>query len=141
MYGQDQLSSILPRADYIVSVLPNTPDTHHILSTPEFEQMKDGVFIANLGRGIHIDEEALISGLRSGKVRGAGLDTFETEPLPETSLLWDFENVIISPHCAGFQPDYTFEARRLFIDNLKRFMAGEKLFNVVDKSLGYSLTH
>lgn len=141
MYGQDQLDELLPRADYVVSILPNTPDTRHILGAPQFEKMKNEVFIANLGRGVHIDEAALVEALKAGQVRGAGLDTFEVEPLPESSPLWDFENVIISPHCAGFQPDYSFEARRVFIENLRRYLAGEDLVNVVDKKLGYSLTH
>ena len=141
MYGQDSLDELLPRADYIVSILPNTPDTRHILSAPQFERMKDSVFITNLGRGVHINEAALVDALKAGQVRGAGLDTFEVEPLPETSPLWDFENVIISPHCAGFQPDYSFEARKVFIENLKRFLTGEPMINVVDKSLGYSLSH
>tara|TARA_Y100000588_G_scaffold8949_1_gene10092 strand:+ start:596 stop:1579 length:984 start_codon:yes stop_codon:yes gene_type:complete len=141
MYGQHQLHEILPMADYIVSVLPNTPDTQHILGKAEFELMKTGVFVANLGRGVHIDENALIDALDSGKVRGSGLDTFETEPLPKSSPLWDFENVIISPHCAGFQSDYKFEATGVFIENLKRFETNEPMVNVVDKSLGYSLTH
>lgn len=141
MYGQDQLDELLPRADYVVSILPNTPDTRHILGAAQFEKMKNDVFIANLGRGVHIDETALVEALRAGQVRGAGLDTFEEEPLPESSPLWNFENVIISPHCAGFQPDYSFEARRIFIENLKRFMNDQPMINVVDKKLGYSLTH
>ncbi|MCZ6672880.1 MAG: NAD(P)-dependent oxidoreductase, partial [Verrucomicrobia bacterium] len=131
----------LPRADYIVSLLPSTPDSHHILGQAQFEVMKPGVFIVNLGRGMHIDENALVAALNNGTVKGAGLDTFETEPLPTDSPLWEMENVIISPHCSGDQPDYCFEARCLFLKNLERFMGGEPLFNVIDKGLGYSLTH
>jgi D-2-hydroxyacid dehydrogenase (NADP+) len=141
MHGPDKLDELLPRCDYIVCLLPNTPDSHHILGQSQFDRMKEGVFIVNLGRGLHIDENALIEALKSGKVKGAGLDTFEVEPLPESSPLWDMENVIISPHCSGYRPDYGFEARQLFIDNLKRFMNGEDLFNVVDKEFGYSLSH
>lgn len=141
MHGQDKLDELLPRADYIVSVLPNTPDTRHILGAPQFERMKNEAFVVNIGRGVHIDEAALVEALKANQVRGAGLDTFETEPLPEDSPLWDFDQVIISPHCAGFRPSYTFEARRLFIENLKRYLAGEAMVNVVDKKLGYSLSH
>jgi phosphoglycerate dehydrogenase-like enzyme len=141
MHGPQDMDKLLPRADYVVCILPKTPDSHHIIGQPQIDLMKPGVFIANVGRGMHIDENALIAALQNGKVRGAGLDTFETEPLPADSPFWEMENVIISPHCAGDQPDYCFEARRLFLKNLKRFMAGEPLINVVDKELGYSLTH
>ena len=141
MFGPKQLDEVLPRADYIVSLLPSTPDSRHILGPAQFQLVKQGVFIVNLGRGMHIDEAALVAALKDGRVKGAGLDTFKTEPLPADSPFWEMENVIISPHCAGDQPDYCFEARRLFLKNLKRFMAGEPLINVVDKELGYSLTH
>ncbi|MDA0347454.1 MAG: D-2-hydroxyacid dehydrogenase [Verrucomicrobia bacterium] len=141
MHGPDKLNSLLPRADIIVCLLPNTPDSRHILGPAQFALMKRGVFIANLGRGIHIDENAMIAALQDGIVAGAGLDTFETEPLPSDSPLWAMENVIISPHCSGFQPDYGYEARRLFIRNLKHFASNETMFNVVDKELGYSLSH
>ena len=140
MFGQDDLDTLLPRADYVVSILPNTPDTRHILGAKQFELMKNEAFIVNIGRGVHIDEVALVDALNAGQVRGAGLDTFETEPLPESSPLWDFDQVIISPHCAGFRPDYSFEARNIFIKNLERFLAGEPMINVVDKRLGYSTT-
>lgn len=141
MFAPDELDEVLPRADFIVSLLPNTPDSRRILGESQFSRMKTGAFIVNLGRGIHIDERAMIAALKSGKLGGAGLDTFETEPLPESSPLWALQNVIISPHCSGFQPDYGYEARRLFISNLERFVAGDTLFNVVDKQLGYSLNH
>lgn len=141
MFGREQLDELLPRADYLVSLLPSTPDSFQILGPAQFELMKRGVFIVNLGRGMHIDESALVSALKNGTVKGAGLDVFEIEPLPSDSPLWEMKNVIISPHCAGDQPDYCFEARRLFIENLKRFLVGDAMINVIDKSLGYSLTH
>lgn len=141
MAGQDQLHEKLAEADYVVCLLPRTPDTHHILGEEQFDIMKDTAFVVNLGRGMHIDEDALVRALKAGKIRAAALDTFETEPLPAGSPLWDMENVLISPHCAGFQPDYKFEACQLFIDNLRRFLEGKPLVNVVDKRFGYSLKH
>lgn len=141
MFGPDQLNAVLPRADYVVSLLPNTPDSRKLLGAQQFSLMKTGAYIVNLGRGIHIDEAAMIEALSSGKLGGAGLDTFEIEPLPKDSPLWEMESVIISPHCSGFQPDYGYEARKLFIENLEHFVSGRPLFNVVDKSLGYSLGH
>lgn len=141
MHGPEDLDDLIPLADYIVCLLPKTPDTHHFIGKPQFDRMKRGVFIVNLGRGMHIDEKAMIHALESGTISGAGLDTFETEPLPSVSPLWRMKNVIISPHCAGGQPDYGYQARRLFINNLKRFVGKQTLFNIVDKRLGYSLSH
>ena len=141
MHGPEKLDELLPRADCIVCLLPNTPDSHHIIGPKQFKLMKQTAYIVNPGRGVHIDENALIAALKTGRISGAGLDTFETEPLPENSPLWKMENVIISPHCSGDQPDYGFEARRLFIKNLERFVKDEAMLNVVDKKLGYSLSH
>lgn len=141
MVGQDHLDEKLPESDYIVCLLPNTPDTHHILGAKQFEVMKKSAFVVNLGRGVHVDEVALAEALQAGKIRAAALDTFETEPLPADSPLWSMENVLISPHCAGFQPDYGFEARKLFIRNLEKFLSEKPLINVVDKQYGYSLKH
>lgn len=141
MHGRDQLDELLPRADYIVSLLPSTPDSRHILGARQFELMKPSAYLVNLGRGMHIDEDALIAALKNGFIKGAGLDTFETEPLPENSELWKLDNVILSPHCSGDQPDYTYEALSLFLKNLERFRNGKPLINEIDKGMGYSLTH
>jgi phosphoglycerate dehydrogenase-like enzyme len=138
MAGPDQLDDKLPEADYVVCLLPKTPDSHHILSTQQFKLMKQSAFIVNLGRGMHIDEVAMTDALRTGSIRGAGLDTFEKEPLPESSPLWEMDNVIITPHVSGFQPDYGYEARKLFIENLGHFLSAKPLVNEVNKALGYS---
>jgi D-3-phosphoglycerate dehydrogenase len=99
-YGAQKvdLDELLQRADFISVHCPLTDETHHLLSTREFNLMKEGVFIVNTSRGPVIDEAALVEALRCGKVWGAGLDVFEHEPLPPDSPLRDFDNVIFTPH-------------------------------------------
>jgi phosphoglycerate dehydrogenase-like enzyme len=99
--------------------------------------MRPGAFIVNIGRGEVIDESALIEALRAGKIGGAGLDVFEKEPLPPESPLWDFENVILTPHMSGANSGYMDKACELFGDNLRRFNSGQPLLNIVDRRLGY----
>lgn len=137
MVGPQALHAELPAADVVASTLPYTEETHHLLGREEFRLMKDGVVIVNIGRGGTIDEEAMIDALRSGKVRAAGLDVFETEPLPDSSPLWEMENVLITAHYSGLTPRYNERVFAIFIDNLQRYLRGEELRNVVDKTLGY----
>ncbi len=99
----------------------------------ELGAMKPGAFLVNVGRGKLIDEAALIRALREGWIAGAGLDVFETEPLPTDSPLWDMANVIITAHYAGGSPRYYERAMPIFLDNLRRYRAGEALRNLVDK--------
>jgi phosphoglycerate dehydrogenase-like enzyme len=101
--------------------------------------MKQTAFFFNLGRGAVVDETALLDALRQGQIAGAGLDVFETEPLPPASPLWqlDAERVIISPHVAGFSPKYDERASDLFAENLRRYLAGKPLLNLVERERGY----
>lgn len=91
----------------------------------------------NVARGGIIDENALVRALKEHWIAGAGLDVFATEPLPATSPLWKLENIIIAPHVSGATPNYNDRAVNLFAENLKRYLNGERLFNVVNKSVGY----
>jgi phosphoglycerate dehydrogenase-like enzyme len=99
--------------------------------------MKPGAYFYNVSRGKLVDEAALIAALREGRLAGAGLDVFETEPLPADSPLWTMENVIITPHVAGLTPYYFTRAAALFADNLERYLAGEPLENLYDAKRGY----
>ena len=99
--------------------------------------MKTTAYIVNIGRGGVIDEPALVRALQEGRLAGAGLDVFASEPLPPDSPLWAMENVIITGHYAGATPIYDERALAIFLDNLRRYRAGEPLRNVVDKTLGY----
>jgi phosphoglycerate dehydrogenase-like enzyme len=137
MYGPDQLLDVLPEGDFVVLTVPLTPQTEALIGEEQLAAMKQSAYIVNIGRGGTIDQKALIRALQEGSIAGAGLDVFETEPLPEDSPLWDMENVIITPHFAGGTPHYDERAFEIFLDNLHRYQAGEPLHNVVDKQLAY----
>ena len=103
----------------------------------EFALMKPTAVVMNVGRGPVIDEAALLDALQSGAIRGAALDVFDTEPLPEDHPFWTMEQVLISPHCADHIPGWLESAVTFFVENYRRFEAGEALRNVVDKKAGY----
>jgi D-2-hydroxyacid dehydrogenase (NADP+) len=132
-----QLKRLLVASDYVVLCVPLTPSTRHIIGEAEFKAMKRTGRVINIGRGALVDEEALIRALDRNLIAGAGLDVTEKEPLPGNSRLWDFENVILSPHVSGGMEDYMLRATELFCDNLQRYLGGRKLLNVVDRKRGY----
>ena len=131
------LPSLLPKADFICVCTPLTPATKGLLGEAEFEAMKPGVFLVDVSRGSVIDQMALLSALRVGKVAGAALDVFETEPLPTDSPLWEVENLIISPHCSSVFSGWEEASFDLFLDNLDRWLLGQPLVNIVDPDRGY----
>jgi phosphoglycerate dehydrogenase-like enzyme len=133
----DDLPELLPEADFVVLVVPFTAQTHHLIGASALARMKPSAYLINVGRGGLVDEDALIVALAESRIAGAGLDVFEQEPLPAGSPLWDLPNVILTAHYAGVTPDYDRRATAIFLDNLKRYVAGEPLRNVVDKRLGY----
>ncbi len=137
IYPIAELTAMLPECDYVVVLAPLTPETRHLFNAETFAAMKPGAFFFNLARGGLVDEAALVEALYSGRIAGAGLDVFETEPLPADSPLWRLENVLISPHVAGFTPHYDERASDLFAENLRRYRAGEPLLNRVDRARGY----
>jgi phosphoglycerate dehydrogenase-like enzyme len=137
MVGPDRLLDLLPEADFVVLTVPLTNETQGMIGERELRAMKPTAYIVNIGRGGTIQESVLIRALREGWIAGAGLDVFETEPLPEDSPLWAMDNVIITSHYSGLTPRYHERAMAIFLDNLHRYQAGEPLRNVVDKKLGY----
>lgn len=137
MYGPDQLHDLLPQADFVVLTVPLTPETRGMIGGQELRAMKPTAHLINVGRGGIVDDDALLQALRHGWIAGAGLDVFETEPLPEDSPLWELDNVIITSHYAGVTPHYHERALRVFRSNLERYLAGLPLRNVVEKTLGY----
>jgi phosphoglycerate dehydrogenase-like enzyme len=136
-YPTEATRSMLSECDYIVITLPLTARTHQMFDEAMFRAMKPSSFVVNVGRGGVIKEEDLVRALQKGWIAGAGLDVFETEPLPEDSPLWQMENVILSPHISGFSEAYDRRALDLFIQNLERYLAGESLLNVVDRAEEY----
>jgi phosphoglycerate dehydrogenase-like enzyme len=125
----ERLPDALARADHLVLALPLTSETHHIIDATALATLRPGAFVVNVGRGELIDEPALVDALRSGRLGGAGLDVFETEPLPEDSPLWDMPNVIVTPHDGGFSAGGRRRAIDIFLDNLGRWARGEPLRN------------
>jgi len=135
--GPDRMKEALARADYLVVALPLTEATRHIVDADALSVMKPSAYVFNVGRGALIDEVALVTALQEARLAGAGLDVFEKEPLPEDSPLYRMENVIITPHSSGHSPKNRDKLVDLFCRNLKRYLAGEPLLNVVDKDAGY----
>jgi phosphoglycerate dehydrogenase-like enzyme len=137
VFGRDELRDALGWADDVVNVLPGTPGTRHMFDAAAFAAMKRGARFLNVGRGSTVDEQALVDALRDGWLSGAALDVFEQEPLPEDSPLWDLPNVVVFPHMSGDYAGWRESVVELFLDNLGRYLRGERLRNVVDKRLGY----
>jgi phosphoglycerate dehydrogenase-like enzyme len=137
LYTPDQLTDMLPECDYVILTVPYTSATHHLIDQTALRAMRSTAVLVNIARGAVVDEAALIRALREGWIAGAGLDVFEQEPLPGDSPLWAMDNVIISPHVAGFTPHYDDRATALFADNLRRYLAGEPLLNQVDRAREY----
>lgn len=137
VHALDDLESIVGRADHLVLTLPGTAQTEKLIGTRILSLAKPGVTIVNVGRGTVIDEDALVDALRSGQVGFAALDVFAVEPLPSDSPLWDLENVLVSPHSGGLDNREDERICEIFCDNLRAYLAGRPLANVVDTALGY----
>ena len=131
MHGPDALHELLSRADFVSLHVRLNPVTRGLLSRDAFAAMKTGAYLVNTARGPVVDEAALIDALRSGRLAGAYLDVFETEPLPAESRLWDMPNVLITPHSADNIHGWPRRFAALFADNLERWRSGEPLLNVV----------
>jgi len=137
LLGRGDLPQLLHDSDHIVVIVPLTTETRNLITEKEFDLMDRRPFFYNLARGSIVNTRDLIWALRRGKIKGAGLDVFEEEPLDKASPLWSMENVIITPHIGGLVPHYLREAIGSFLENLSRFLAGGNLVNVVDKQRGY----
>ena len=136
-YGDPTIEELLEQPDYVVLSTPLTPSTRGLMTRERFARMKSSAAFINVGRGATVDEEALLDALRERRIRGAALDVFETEPLPPSHPLWELDNVLLSPHTADHTADSHQRAMQFFIENLRRFRAGESLENVVDKQEQY----
>ena len=137
VHGNGDLDRLLGSADWVVLVTPLTAGTRGMFGAARFAAMKPMARFFNLGRGALVDEPALIEALAGGAIAGAGLDVFTEEPLAAASPLWEMENVIVSPHMSGDFHGYKPAMAEVFIENFRRFRAGDPLVNVVDKRLGF----
>ncbi len=137
VFSSPQIDDALRQADYIVIAAPLTPATRGLMNAQRLALMKKDACLINVSRGQVVDEEALIAALAAGTIGGAALDVFAVEPLPVASPLWDFENLLITPHSAALT-EHLWERHYLFLaQNLRRFLAGEELLGMVEKTLGY----
>jgi len=137
VYASNELHAMLPECDYVAVTAPMTPETEGMIGRAEFEMMKPGAIIMNVGRGPVINEAAMIEALQKKVIRGAWLDVFDVEPLPPDNPLWAMENVFISAHCADHTRDWLDDAVQFFVDQFGRWSRGEALKNVADKRAGY----
>ncbi|GAB3325554.1 D-2-hydroxyacid dehydrogenase [Haloplanus rallus] len=131
IYHPDDLHEAIDGARFVAIAVPHTPETEGMFSTPEFEVMRDDAYLINVARGPIVDEDGLIEALDAGTIAGAGLDVFETEPLPEDNPLWDFEEVIISPHRGSATNRYHLDIADLVMEIFEQHRAGEELRNRV----------
>jgi phosphoglycerate dehydrogenase-like enzyme len=132
-----RLHELLERSDFVVLALPLTDESRNLIGGAELKAMKSTARLINVSRGAIVDEQALIRALQEGSIGGAGLDVFVQEPLPADSPLRRMQNVIFSPHVSGDIAEYDVGAARLFAENLRRYLSGMPLLNVVDKARGY----
>ncbi len=131
------LEAMLPQIDVLIITLPLTEDNENRIGDEQFQKMKRGAYLVNVGRGSVVNTDSLIVNLLNGRLAGAGIDVVEPEPLPVDSRLWELENVIITPHVGAQSPLRIPVTTDLFCQNLPRFFAGEPLLNLVDKKLGF----
>jgi phosphoglycerate dehydrogenase-like enzyme len=135
--GPEAKLELLRWADFVVLATPLTKETECLIDRQALAAMRSSSYLINIARGEVVDDDALVDALQRGAIAGAGLDTFREEPLPASSPYWALPNAIVTPHISGYTPRYFERTLELFRDNLRRFVSGERLRNVVDKRLGY----
>jgi phosphoglycerate dehydrogenase-like enzyme len=133
----EEIDLVFKQSDFVACCLPLAPKTTGIIGAKEFRLMKPTAVFINVSRGPVVQEDALIRALQEKWIAGAGLDVFEKEPLPQDSPLWEMPNVIISPHCCGRLDDNDDRVVEFFVMNLKRYLNGKHLLNIVDKKAGF----
>ena len=137
----EEAEGLLPRADLVINCLPSTPETEGFLTRARLCSMKKGALLINVGRGSFVKTDDLVFALEKGFLGGAVLDVLETEPLEESSPLWDMGNVLLTPHIAGpsFEGNVDVQSAiwAICMDNLERYLDSEPLLHVVDRSAGY----
>lgn len=136
-YPVSKIDNVLPKADFVIVTTPLTPGTRNLMSRARLDLLKPEASLVNIGRSPVVDYDALREKLARGELAGAVLDVFQPEPLPADSPLWDTPNLIILPHVSCDDPRYIEHLLDFWFENLKRFLAGRKLQNIVDRKLGY----
>jgi phosphoglycerate dehydrogenase-like enzyme len=136
-YARGELRSLLGASDFVILALPLTEESRNLIGEAELRIMQGHAFLINIARGELVDERALVRALKENWIAGAGLDTYAAEPLPRESQLWHCENAIISPHVSAATPQYDDRAVELFGENLRRYLDGVPLLNLVDREKRY----
>ncbi|MBN2259937.1 MAG: D-2-hydroxyacid dehydrogenase [Clostridiales bacterium] len=136
-FGMYELEKMLSEADFVILTVPLTSETRNLIGKKQLKKMKKTSYLINVCRGKIIDEKKLIKALKEGWIAGAGLDTFESEPLSSNSELWELENVIITPHVAGLTRNYWDRVIEIICENLTLFLENKPLKNVINKKIGY----
>jgi phosphoglycerate dehydrogenase-like enzyme len=140
VWGESGLDRVYREGDAVVVAVPHTRETRGMIDSAAFRRMKPGAVLVNVARGSLVDEQALVEALRSGGIRGAGLDVFSREPLPSDSPLWGLPNVVMTPHVSAVTRGFWARETDLILRNLERFLTGVAVpewENVVDKQVGY----
>ena len=135
--GIDRLPELLAWSDFAVIAAPQTPETTGLFHAGTLAHLRPSSYLINIGRGAIVVLDDLVAALRAGRLAGAALDVFEIEPLPSDHPLWDFPNVILTPHTAGYSPVIAERHLATLVENVGRFSRGEPLLNVVHKALWF----
>jgi phosphoglycerate dehydrogenase-like enzyme len=135
--GLDDLPGLLAWSDFAVIAAPHTPETAGLFNAAMLAHLRPASYLINIGRGAIVVLDDLVAALRAGRIAGAALDVYEVEPLPPTHPLWDFPNVILTPHTAGYSPVIAGRHLAILLENVGRFARGQQLINVVDKNLWF----
>ena len=136
-FSPGQVAQLLARSDAVVLCAPLTRETHRMIGAAELRAMKPSAYFINVGRGASVDEDALAVALAEYRIAGAAVDVFAQEPPPAGHPLYGLDNVLLSPHVSGFLPSYDEKCAELFAENLRRYLEGAPLLNLVDRAKGY----
>jgi len=134
VHAVSELDSLLPQAEIVILILPATDESHHLIGSRQLALMRQGALLVNAARGPIVDTDALVAALQGGRIRAA-LDVTDPEPLPEGHPLWSCPNLLITPHVAGSSPQFGPRAVQVAADELRRYIHGEPLHNVVQTAV------
>ena len=137
VYAPEETDEVLAQSDFVVLLLPATPETENIINATRLARMKKTAWLLNFGRGALIDDAALVAAAKSGTITGAILDVFRQEPLPKDDPFWSTENILVLPHIGGLHSARDSMVAALLVENLRRFLDGAPLKEVVDRKAGY----
>jgi phosphoglycerate dehydrogenase-like enzyme len=134
VHAISELDSLLPQAEIVILILPSTAESHHLIGGRQLALMRQGALLVNAARGPIVDTDALVAALNSGRIRAA-LDVTDPEPLPEGHPLWSCPNLLLTPHVAGSSPQFAPRSVKTAADELRRYLAGAPLHNVVQAAI------